>query len=681
MEELIGRGVDRTIRFIHSRRLKRWGHEAAPLYSKENIKRFTLVAAAVADQAVRVVELRGDTPPRPYLPILLKMAHPALLTDNGFAWSDGESVFLPVSITEMDTHGAQEALARILIFFLSAQIRYGSLSVAAANRALLAGDRLTADLFWIIDNRRLLHLLRDEYQGLFRVWEDISARLISMRPAARQIRSAERQVEQFLKEALTASAMETPVSASAAESLSMAMALKERWIEEGVAVKRYRAMVPFTPWGKLIPERIKDGLSTGVAADDTKEAQRAEDEDEGADKKEDTKKERDRYMTRSEEVDEEANEQGLLLNIYEKIMSWADFVNVERPFDDDPDEDSSSKADALEELVTTPIERSAKARFDAALEKVDDYNEDGQEPLDDTPESFLYPEWDYRRQRYRQDYSRVTEAPEQTDSGEFVERVLAERRGLIKEIRRKFEMLTPDRSKVSRQTDGDNIDIDAAVEAVADMEAGLQPSDKLYVSYKRTERDLAVLFLIDLSMSTDSWINDRRIIDHELEALVVLSEALGRTRDRYAIHGFSGKGRKGCRFFNIKGFGEEYGPEVKARIGGLVPQQYTRMGPAIRHATEILKAQPSKIKLLFLISDGKPNDIDIYEGRYGVEDSRRAIKEAEGCSIVPFCLTVDNTAHEYLAHIFGDGKHAVLPGVERLARKLPELYARIVQSL
>jgi nitric oxide reductase NorD protein len=234
---------------------------------------------------------------------------------------------------------------------------------------------------------------------------------------------------------------------------------------------------------------------------------------------------------------------------------------------------------------------------------------------------------------------------------------------------------------MSRQADGENIDIDAAVEAVVDMEAGRQPSDKLYISYKKTERDLSVLFLIDLSMSTDAWINDRRIIDHELAALVVLAEALGKLQDRYAIHGFSGKTRKGCKFFNIKSFSEAYGPEVKARIGGLVPQHYTRMGPAIRHATEILKVQPSKVKLLFLISDGKPNDIDAYEGRYGVEDSRKAIKEAEGCGIVPFCLTVDNTAHEYLAHIFGKGNYAVLSGVERLVKKLPELYARIVLSL
>jgi nitric oxide reductase NorD protein len=607
------------------------------------------------------------------------MAHPALLLDHGFAWSDGESIFLPVSIVDMETSDSQEQLVKLLLFFLSAQIRYGSLAVAVDNRAVLAGDRLTSDLFWIIENRRLLHLLKKEYQGLFRDWEKISAHLMSRRPGPRQIRSAEQRVEKFLEETLVTSQREAPISETAPESLSMALAVKERWIEEGVATKRYRAMVPFTPWGKLIPDRIQDGLPTGAATATAKEPKKADDGNERGDEKKG--EDRNRYMTRSEEVDEEANEQGLLLNIYDKLISWADFINVPRPFDDDPEEDNNSKADELEELTTAELERSTKTHFDADIEKADNYNEDDRESLAYTEKTFLYPEWDYRRQRYRQDWSVVRESPQPTDSGAFVEGVLTERHGLIKEVRRKFEMLTPETNRVSRQADGDQIDIDAAVEAVVDMEAGHQPGEKLYTSYKRTERDLSVLFLVDLSMSTDAWINDRRVIDHEKEALVVLAEALERLRDRYAIHGFSGKTRKGCRFFNIKGFGEEYGPKAKARIGGLVPQQYTRMGPAIRHATEILKKQPSKVKLLFLISDGKPNDIDAYEGRYGVEDSRKAIKEAEGCGVVPFCLTVDNAAHEYLAHIFGKGNHAVLSGVERLVKKLPELYARIVLSL
>ena len=354
---------------------------------------------------------------------------------------------------------------------------------------------------------------------------------------------------------------------------------------------------------------------------------------------------------------------------------------MQRPFDDDPENDNSRKADEMEELTTAELKRSTNTFFNAELEREDVYTDDKTDVAKKTDKVYLYHEWDYRTQRYRNNYSRVTESSITAASVSFVEGVLRERCGIIKEVRRKFEMLTPDVKLMSRQIDGECIDIDAAVEAAVDLEAGRQPSEKLYTSYINTERDLSVLFLVDLSMSTDAWINDRRVIDHEKEALVVLCEALDKLRDRYAIYGFSGKTHKGSRFFHIKGFKEQYDRKVKSRIGGLIPCQYTRMGPAIRHAAEILKKQSSKVKLLFLISDGKPNDIDAYEGRYGVEDSRMAVREAEGWGIVPFCLTVDNAAHEYLGHIFGERNHAVLSGVERLIKKLPELYARIIKNL
>jgi nitric oxide reductase NorD protein len=155
-----------------------------------------------------------------------------------------------------------------------------------------------------------------------------------------------------------------------------------------------------------------------------------------------------------------------------------------------------------------------------------------------------------------------------------------------------------------------------------------------------------------------------------------------RLEDKYAICGFSGKGRKNCRFYRIKSFKEKYeSTAVKRRIGGLIPNQFTRMGPAIRRASEVLSDEKSKMKLLFILSDGKPNDIDEYEGRYGVEDTRMAIKEAERLNIVPFCLTIDLTGRDYLQRIFGKKNHAVLPSVESLTRKLPELYARIIHSL
>ncbi|HZX47777.1 MAG TPA: VWA domain-containing protein, partial [Nitrospirota bacterium] len=144
--------------------------------------------------------------------------------------------------------------------------------------------------------------------------------------------------------------------------------------------------------------------------------------------------------------------------------------------------------------------------------------------------------------------------------------------------------------------DGDFIDFNAAVEAFSDYEAGKTPCDRLYATYTRNERDISVLFLVDLSMSTDAWVGDHRIIDHEKEALVILCEAMSKLRDRHAIYGFSGKTARDCRYYHIKGFNETYGNRVRERIGSLIPYHYTRMGPAIRHATSILQKESSRVR-------------------------------------------------------------------------------------
>ncbi|MBE9528623.1 MAG: hypothetical protein IME99_05240 [Proteobacteria bacterium] len=688
MEHLVGKGVDTVMRALHARRFRAWETEAAPLLLKEELKRFTLLASALTGTPMRVVDLKGDATPRPYLSILRKTAHPALLVDHAFAWCDSETIYLPVSLVAMQTTTAQVTLAKFIIFYLSAQKSHGTLKSAFENRALLGTDNLVADLFWIIENRRLTSILAAEYPGLFKDWSETATYLLAQRPRTQVLREAEQLAEAFLSAALSdahGSGVFAHATDSADASLEEAESIAAAWTENGVKTKRYRGMIPFAPWGRLLVDRLTESAATGGTdiPEQSTESSSADGSPEEENEKPSTdEKERSRYLTKTEEVDEEANEQGLLLNIYDKVLSWAEFVNVTRPFDDTPDEEQSKNADDMAELTTSELERTANTLFDAELEKAEPRGSDSSIDEPETAEVHIYPEWNYKKKCYRESYSKVTEVTAEEVSDNFVEDVLESRRGIIKEVRRKFEMLNPETRKTTRQTEGEEIDIDAVVEAEADISAGRQPDDRFYISEHRTERDLAVLFLVDLSMSTDAWISDRRVIDHEKEALVVLSEAMERLEDRYAVCGFSGKGRKGCRFYRIKSFKEEYGStEVKQRIGGLIPHQYTRMGPAIRRATEVLSNEKSKMKLLFILSDGKPNDIDEYEGRYGVEDTRMAIKEAEGLNIVPFCLTIDLAGRDYLQRIFGKKNHAILPSVESLTRKLPELYARIVHSL
>lgn len=682
MEHLIAKGVDKAIQFVHRRRIDAWTGEGEPFAVEGNQRRFSAVASMVAGREVEVADLRGDTPPRPYWPVLYKMAHPALLPEHGFGWSDGEKLFFPVSVVEMPDEAAREDLAKTLLFFLSFQIRCGTLDAAHRNKGMLEHDRLVADLFWIIENTRLHSEIRREYPGAVRNWGAMAGYMLEKRPSARYLNKTETKVEEFLKETVertfTASANSAYASGSAEDSLRFAAGLKEKWAAFGVKVRRYRAIVPFFPWGKLIPERIKDGgfiITPGKAVKTA--APSSDDNEPPADKP----RKSARYAARKEEVDEKANENGLTLNIYDKILSWAEFVNVNRPFDDDPDEDPGKKADECEELSMAELEKTTVNTFNAELEKADAYTEADEKAGDFNEKPFYYPEWDYKRRAYRPDYSRLIETLAIGDDAGFCERVLREKRGVIKEVTRNLEMLSPSVRLTGRQTEGESIDLNAAVDAIADLEAGRMPDDRLYCSYVKTERDLSALFLVDLSMSTDGWAGDTKIIDHEKESLIILCEALKKLRDRYAIYGFSGKTRKGCRFFSIKSFAENYGDAVRNRIGGLIPYSYTRMGPAIRHATGILAKEQTRTRLLFILSDGKPNDVDVYEGRYGVEDTRMAIKEAESEGITPFCLTVDTGAGDYLPRLFGRGNYAVVPGVDMLAKKLPELYAKIIHKL
>ncbi|MBI5827849.1 MAG: hypothetical protein HZB22_09020 [Deltaproteobacteria bacterium] len=722
MEHLIAKGVDRAIQYVHRRRMEAQKGAGAPFVVEGNRQRFAAVASMVAGREIDVVNIRGDTPPRPYWPVLYRMAHPALLPEHGFGWSDGEKLFFPVSVVEMDSETAREEITKTLLFFLSFQVRCGTLEAAWRNRSMLASDRLTADLFWIIENTRLHCEIRREYPGAVRGWARITGHLLKSRPAARYLTDAEKKVEGFLRESLEGTLLSSAdglrVSGSAEESLGMAAGMKRKWAARGVNMHserearsllrgqasesdidaslhvedsprlgrrgsfkagRYRAIVPFFPWGKLVLDRIKHGGSLAPAARAGKEATPSPAGEGSA--KEGKPRRGGRYAARTEGVDEKANENGLTLNIYDKILSWAEFVNVRRPFDDDPDQDAGTKADECEELSMAELDRTTANTFNAEIEKADSYTGAGDEAGEIDEESFLYPEWDYRRRAYRDDYSRLTETLAVGEDAGFCARVLREKRGAIKEVTRNLGLISPSVRLTRRQIEGTTIDLNAAVDAIADLEAGHTPDERLYAAYTKTERDLSALFLVDLSMSTDGWAGDTRIIDHEKESLLILCEALEKLRDRYAVYGFSGKTRKGCRFFRIKGFTESYGDGVRKRIGGLIPYSYTRMGPAVRHAAGILAKEQARTRLLFILSDGKPNDVDVYEGRYGIEDTRMAIKEAESAGIVPFCLTVDTGAGDYLPRLFGHGNYAVVPGVDMLAKKLPSLYAKIIQKL
>jgi len=255
----------------------------------------------------------------------------------------------------------------------------------------------------------------------------------------------------------------------------------------------------------------------------------------------------------------------------------------------------------------------------------------------------------------------------------FVAGVRARYAGQIVQLRRRFEALRGEDRLARRQYEGEDIDFDAVVEAYADHRSGIEPSERLFVQRQRTERNIAVMFMVDMSGSTKGWINAC-----EREALVLLCEALEALGDRYAIYGFSSWTRKRCDIYRIKTFGEPYGEAVRGRIAGVEPRDYTRMGVAIRHLTGILNKVEAKTRILFTLSDGKPDDFsDGYRGDYGIEDTRQALIEARQSGIHPFCVTIDEEARDYLPHMYGPASWVLIDDAGQLPLKTADVYRRL----
>jgi nitric oxide reductase NorD protein len=281
----------------------------------------------------------------------------------------------------------------------------------------------------------------------------------------------------------------------------------------------------------------------------------------------------------------------------------------------------------------------------------------------------VYDEWDFRRAGFRKNWCVLQEKELLPVGGTFVENTLVKYHGLLRQLKRQFEMMRMQQRFLGRQKDGDEIDLDAVTESLADSRAGCSPSDKLFIRLTKDERNIAAVFLVDMSSSTEGWVNTSL-----KEALVLMCEALEILGDRYAVYGFSGMRRLRSELYHIKHLDERYDEKVRGRIGAITPRDYTRMGPPIRHVTEMLAASDARIRLLITLSDGKPEDYDDYKGEYAIEDTRHALIEAKAAGIHPFCITIDRQSHGYIPHMYGEVNYIFIDDIKRLPLRMPEIY-------
>jgi nitric oxide reductase NorD protein len=248
----------------------------------------------------------------------------------------------------------------------------------------------------------------------------------------------------------------------------------------------------------------------------------------------------------------------------------------------------------------------------------------------------------------------------------------------VRQVRHQFERLRARRALLPRQRAGDDLDLAACVNAIVDRRIGHPPDDRLYVDARPARRGLAIALLVDVSGSTEARVSDGlRIIDLERIALLLASEALDALGDLYAVYAFAGKNASNVTITAVKEFAHRSGETMWRRVDALKPGGFTRLGAAVRHATSQLARQSAGHRLLLILSDGRPNDVDRYQGQYGVEDTRQAIMEARASGVYPFCITIDRDASEYLPRIFGTAGHTILQRPEQL----PSALLRVVQAL
>ncbi|MBM3112140.1 VWA domain-containing protein [Pseudomonas sp. P66] len=375
---------------------------------------------------------------------------------------------------------------------------------------------------------------------------------------------------------------------------------------------------------------------------------------------------------RATRIDETRREGGLLIVRLENLFSWTEHVDLDRWSDDSEDPDAARVADDLEQLTLsrTRLRKGGGLKLHLDLPPAD---------VDDIPlgEGIKLPEWDYRTGRLQPNFVNLQMfEPRDSQAQPLPPRL----QPAARRLQRQFELLRNDRQWLRQQPQGSELDLQAWLDFYVERSHGQCAERGLFLAQRQTRRDLACLLLADVSMSTDAHINDEsRVIEVIRDSLLLFGETLSTLGDDFALYGFSSLRRQQVRLQALKTFEQRYDDSTRGKIQGLTPGYYTRMGAAIRQATRLLGASKRRRKLLLLVTDGKPNDLDLYEGRYGVEDTREAVREARRQGLIPFCITIDRKAGEYLPYMFGSNGYSLIRQPEQLPLRLPQLYRQLTQ--
>jgi len=301
----------------------------------------------------------------------------------------------------------------------------------------------------------------------------------------------------------------------------------------------------------------------------------------------------------------------------------------------------------------------------------------GKEPVS---EPFHYQEWDYQIQLHRPDWVTLYERHQPKGDPEMIDDIITEYKPVAHRIKQIIDLLTPEGvQRVRNMEDGDEIDLNAAIDAMVAIRMGEQPNPRITMRNVIKSRDLAVVLLLDLSESTNEAVqgSEKTILQLTREAASLVSTAINGIGDPFAIHGFASDGRHDVQYFRFKDFNQHFDDEVKARLAGMQGGLSTRMGAAMRHAAQHLLKQPERRKLLLMVTDGEPADIDERDPQHLRHDTKKAVEELYTKGVMSYCLTLDANADAYVKRIFGMNNYTIIDHVDRLPEKLPVLFATL----
>jgi nitric oxide reductase activation protein len=292
-----------------------------------------------------------------------------------------------------------------------------------------------------------------------------------------------------------------------------------------------------------------------------------------------------------------------------------------------------------------------------------------------------YPEWDYASLSYRPDWVSLYERLHPAGQSADIDKLLAKHAGLVKRLKRLLDQLKPqNKVRIRHQEEGSELDLDVAIRSLIDFKSGNQPDSRINMSHRTDGRSIAVTLLLDLSESLNAKVahSNQSILELSQEAVAILAWSIEQLGDPFAIAGFHSNTRHDVRYMHIKGFGEHWNDEVKARLAAMQAGYSTRMGAAMRHAGHYLEAQQADKKLLLILTDGQPSDVDAHDEHLLIEDARQSVKELDQKGIFTYCINLDPKADAYVSDIFGH-QYTVIDHIERLPEQLPHLFMALTR--